>query len=151
MILAILKWSFLCVGLFVWGCPLNGQIRDFTYSPSTDETFPEIQEARLYESGLGPPHQVIGEVMIRGRAGEDQESLERRLLEGARQIGAQGVIVLETGQMVSDVGTTGVRHDLNVEQNSGGASKRYRVFPEPLPIEEERMFIRGLAIRFIED
>ncbi len=151
MTLAILKWVFLCVGLFVLGCASNGQIRDFTYRPSTDQTFPETQEARLYESGLGQPHQVIGEVMIRGRAGEEKESLERRLLEGARQIGAQGVIVLETGQMVSEVGTTGVRHDLNVEQNFGGASKRYRAFPEPLAIEEERMFIKGLAIRFIEE
>lgn len=146
MTISILRWGILCVGLFVWGCASIGQTRDFTFIPITEKTFPEVQEARLYKKGLGQPHRVIGEVTIRGKSGEAQESVEKRLLEETRKIGAQGVIVVETDKTVSEVGRTGVRHDL-----FGGASKEYRFYPSPVPIEEERIYIRGMAIRFIED
>lgn len=146
VVLSVLRWASLCVGLFVWGCASTGQTRDFTFKPLAEETFPEVQEAKLYKGGLGQPHRVIGEVTIWGKPGEEQEALEKRLLEAARKIGAQGVIVVETGQTVSEVGRTGTRHDL-----FGGASKQYRHYPTPVAIEEERIFIRGKAIRFIGD
>ncbi len=143
---SILRWGILYLGLLLWGCASNGQTRDFTFMPSGEMTFPEAQEARLYRKGLGQPHRVIGQVMILGRPDEGEESLEKRLLEEARKVGAQGVIVVETAQRVSKVGKTGVRNDL-----FGGASKKYRPYPEPVPIEKERISIRGLAIRFLEE
>ncbi len=131
------------MGLLIWGCASMSQMKDFTFNPTTDETFPEAEEARLYQSGLGQPHRVIGEVLIVGRLGEEKDSLEKRLLEAVRQIGAQGVIVVEAGETVLEVGRAGVRHDV-----SGGAATDYRIYPAPVTIEEERIYIRGMAIRF---
>jgi len=146
MTISIARLGFFCVALFVWGCASSSQIRDFTFIPSTEEAFPEVQEARLYKSGLGQPHRVIGEVRILGKPDEGQESLEKRLLEEARKVGAQGVVVLKTGQTVLDVGRAGIRREL-----VGGASsaKETPLYPPPIAIEEERIYIGGLAIRFI--
>jgi hypothetical protein len=143
MILSMLKWCVFCMALIVLGCASNGQIRDFTYNPSTEETFPEVQEAELYKNGVDRPHQVIGEVAIKGELGEDEESLENRLLNASRKIGAEGVIVIETGRLVSEVGKAGVRHD-----QFGGAATDYRYYPPPVTIQEESIYIKGMAIRF---
>jgi hypothetical protein len=117
---------------------------EFKFIPLTEETFPEAGEVQLYRHGLGRPHRVIGEVTIVGGDDELPESLEERLLEGARRVGAQGVIVVETNQTVAEMGVAGIRHD-----SFGGASKEYRFYPFPVPIEEERIYIRGIAVRFI--
>ena len=142
----MLRWSVLCVGLLFWGCASMSPVGDFTFTPSTDETFTEVQEARLYRTGVGQPHRVIGEVMIQGDSDELEEFLENRLLEGARQVGAQGIIVIEKGNIVYSRGRAAIRHD-----RFGGASTRYRIYPDIFDIEEERVFVRGRAIRFIED
>lgn len=144
--MAILRWAILCVGLFCWGCASGGQPKDFTFTSFTDQAFPEVQEARLYRNGLGRPHRVIGEVAILGESDEGQESLEKRLVEAAGKVGAQGVVIVETAERVSRVGKAGVRNDL-----FGGASKRYRPYAPTLAIEEESIYIRGMAIRFIEE
>jgi hypothetical protein len=144
MIMAILRWSILCVSLFVWGCASIGPTEDFKFIPITQEIFPEVQETRLYTSGVSQPHQVIGEVTVRGESDESEESLEGRLLEGARKVGAQGVIVVERGQTVSELGIAGIRHD----DFGGAASRDYRIYPPPLIVEEDYSYIRGLALRF---
>lgn len=146
MNMAILRWSVLCVGLLVWGCASIGPTEDFKFIPITQEAFPPVQEARLYTIGVTQPHRVIGEVTVQGEFDEPQESLETRLLEGAREVGAQGVVVVERGQTVSEVGRAGIRHDA-----FGGASYDYRIYPPPLAVEEDYSYIRGLAIRFTED
>jgi hypothetical protein len=143
---AILRLSVVWLGFLVWGCASFGPIRDFTFVPSTDETYSEVQQARLYKNGVDRPHRIIGEVTMLGRTNESQESLEKRLLEAVGKFGANGVVLVETNQKVSEVGLTGIRHDL-----SGGASKEYRPYPSPVSIEEERPFIRGMALRFIEE
>jgi hypothetical protein len=143
MTVSILKSAILCLALFVWGCATSGLPRGFSFIPVTEQTYPETQEARFYEQDLDQPHQIIGEVTLIGKPKESQQSLERRLLESARRVGAQGVIVLETGQMDFQVGVTGIRHD-----RFGGAAKRYQPYPDPLPIEEKRTYIQGIAIRF---
>jgi len=142
--MAILKWAILWVGLLVWACASMGPPGDFRFISLAEEAFPEVEEARLYRHGLGRPHRVIGEVTILGKSNEATESLEKRLLEESGKVGAQGVIVVETDQTVSEIGRAGIRHDF-----FGGASKQYRVYPSPVLIEEERIYIRGIAIRFI--
>jgi len=144
--LSFLRWRILWVGLFVWGCASIMQPGDFTYTPLTDETFGEVEETRLYRRGLGEPHRVIGEVSILGEPDESQEALEKRLLESAGGVGAQGVIVVKTEQTVSEVGEAGVRND-----SFGGAATQYRFYPSSIAIEEERIYIRGIAIRFMEE
>ena len=144
-VMSIARWAIFCVGLFVWGCASSPQTRDFTFVPLTDETFPEVPEARLYRSGLGQPHQVIGEVTILGEPDEGLESLEERLLEEARNIGAQGVIVLEVGEEVHEVGKAGTRH--NLPRGAAGV-REIPLYPSAVPIEEVRIFIKGMAIRF---
>jgi hypothetical protein len=72
-----------------------------------------------------------------------EESLENRLLNASRKIGAEGVIVIETGRLVSEVGKAGVRHD-----QFGGAATDYRYYPPPVTIQEESIYIKGMAIRF---
>jgi hypothetical protein len=119
---------------------------DFTFTPLTDETFDEVEEAKLYRRGLGEPHRVIGEVSILGEPDEPQQVLEKRLLKSAAGIGAQGVIIVKTDQRISEVGETGVRHDA-----VGGAATQYRFYPSSLAIEEERIYIRGIAIRFMDE
>lgn len=138
--------SLLWLTLFLWGCATGGAGQDFTFVPTTDQTFPEVEEAKLYRSGVGKPHIVIGEVTVLGEPDEPQEALEQRLLEGARKFGAQGVIVVEAGRTVSETGKAGIRYD-----DTGGASTRYRIHPAPLDIEEEHTYMRGRAIRFIEE
>ncbi len=132
------------MAVIVLGCASNGQIRDFTYDPVTEETFPEVQKAELFKNGVDRPHQIIGQVSIRGELGEDTDSLESRLLKASSKIGAEGVIVVETGRLVSEVGRAGVRHD-----QFGGAATDYRYFPPPVPIQEHSIYIIGVAIRFL--
>jgi len=145
MTMAVMRWTILCVGVLVWGCVSNGTLRDFTFTSSTDETFPPVQEVELYANGVDRPHQVIGEVRVQGYPEESQESLEARLLEGAREVGAEGVIVVERGTTVSETGRAGIRND-----NVGGAAKDYRLYPPPQGIEVKRTYISGRAIRFTE-
>jgi hypothetical protein len=141
---SILQWGLLGFTLIHMGCASLTEPGEFKFIPLSDEAFPEAEEAELYRHGLGRPHQVIGEVAIVGGAGVAPEFLEERLLEGARRVGAQGVIVVATDQTVTEVGVAGIRHD-----SFGGASKQYRFYPFPVPIEEERIAIRGIAVRFI--
>ena len=138
------KWMILGVGFLVWACATIGAQRGFRFTPLTQDTFPEVEQATLYRHSLGRPHRVIGEVTILGRPGETMEPLEKCLLEAAGKVGAQGVIVVETDQTLSEIGKAGVRND-----NVGGASKQYRYYPSPVMIEEDRIYIRGLAIRFL--
>ncbi len=145
MIVSPTKWAVLGIGLLLWACASSGRPRDFTFEPSTNQTFPEAEEAKVYKRGLSRPHRVIGAVRIEGEPGESQDALEKRLVEGARKVGAHGVIVLETGRTVSEVGRTGIRQDL-----SGGASKQYRRYPSPVAIEVDRIYVRGMAIRFLD-
>ena len=140
----ILKWVVFASVLVLTACASLTEPGEFRFVPLTEETFPEAEEAELYRHGLGRPHRVIGEVTIVGGANVAPESLEERLLEGARRVGAQGVIVVETDETVTEVGVTGIRHD-----SFGGASKQYRFYPFPVPIEEERISMRGIAVRFI--
>ena len=144
-IVSVLRWSVFWVGLLVWGCASIMQPGEFTFTPLTDETFPEVEETKLYRRSLGQPHRVIGEVSILGEPDEPEKTLEQRLIVAAGGVGAQGVILVETRQTVAEVGQAGVRHD-----SFGGAATQYRIYPSPIAIEEERLYIRGIAIRFIE-
>lgn len=146
MTISVLRWGIVWMGLFFWGCASNGQIEDFTFIPLTEETFPETRETRFYRNGLGQAHRVIGQVRVLGRSDEGQDSLEKRLLEAAQKVGAQGIINVKTGQTVSQVGRTGIRHDL-----FGGASKEYRFYPSPVVIEEEQIYMKGTLVRFLEE
>ena len=145
MMMVIVRWTIIGFGLLVWGCVSNGTLRDFTFTSSTDETFPPVEQVELYTNGVDRPHQVIGEVRVQGYAEESEGSLEARLLEGAREAGAEGVIVVERGTTVSESGKAGIRND-----NVGGAAKDYRLYPPPQGIEVERTYISGRAIRFTE-
>lgn len=145
IIVSVLRWRVLLIGLVVWGCASIMQPGDFTFTPLTDESFPEVEETKLFRRGLGQPHRVIGEVSILGEPDESQETLEQRLIRAAGQVGVQGIILVEARQTVAEVGEAGVRHD-----SVGGAATQYRLYPSPITIEEERVYIRGIAIRFIE-
>ena len=146
MIVSALRWNVLWMGLLVCGCASIMQTGDFTFTPLTEETFPQVEQTSLYRRGLGEPHRVIGEVSILGKPDESQETLEQRLIEAAGEVGVQGIILVEARQTVSELGEAGVRHD-----SFGGAAKQYRLYPSPIAIEEERIYIRGIAIRFMEE
>jgi hypothetical protein len=140
------RWVVFCFGLFAWGCAATVTTDDFIFTPTTDEIYPEVQEARLIRNGVSEPHKVIGELTVLGDLEEPQELVESRLLEEARRVGAEGVIVVERGREYTEKARAGVRPD-----DPGGAAKEYRFFPSSIPIQEERIFIRGMAIRFIRE
>ncbi|MBW2058709.1 MAG: hypothetical protein JRH07_11750 [Deltaproteobacteria bacterium] len=142
----LLRWGVLCVGLICLGCASRGRPQDFTFTPFTDRSFSAVEHPRLYRTRPVRSYTVIGEVTISGEPDEEPDSLEKRLVEAAGKVGAQGVILVETGRRISTVGEAGLRNDL-----FGGASKRYRAYPPALPIEEESLYLKGMAIRFTHE